>query len=168
MTASCIYFIQAGDAGPIKVGFTSGDVQRRVTQLQTGNPSALAILGAIKGTAERERQLHGRLSPWRAKGEWFKPHPDVLQVIEDELRDGEQIVFELQSSVEDRNSSHPLKQWRGDRTQRIAAELLDTDPMTYSRWERGLFLPRRRSRTVIKERTGIHAEQLVAALKDDQ
>jgi transcriptional regulator with XRE-family HTH domain len=63
--------------------------------------------------------------------------------------------------------NHPLKQWRGDRTQRVAAGLLDVDPMTYSRWERGLFLPRRKARSLIEERTGIPAERLVSALKDE-
>jgi hypothetical protein len=65
-------------------------------------------------------------------------------------------------------SDHPLKKWRGDRPQRVVADLLETDPMTYSRWERGLYLPRRKARSIIEKQTGIPATKLVLALKDDQ
>lgn len=51
--------------------------------------------------------------------------------------------------------ANPLKEWRGDRTQDEACKLLDVDAMTYSRWERGLHLPRKKHRAKIKEVTGI-------------
>jgi hypothetical protein len=57
--------------------------------------------------------------------------------------------------------ANPLKEWRGERTQDEAARLLDTDAMTYSRWERGVHLPRKSKWPVIKERTGIAPEKLI-------
>jgi len=51
--------------------------------------------------------------------------------------------------------NNPLKEWRGDRTQEEASKLLDVDAMTFSRWERGLHLPRKRHWPKIKDVTGI-------------
>lgn len=56
--------------------------------------------------------------------------------------------------------SNPLKDWRGDRTQDEAARLLGTDAMTYSRWERGIHLPRKSKWPVIEEKTGIPPARL--------
>jgi transcriptional regulator with XRE-family HTH domain len=55
----------------------------------------------------------------------------------------------------------PLKEWRGNRPQHEAARLLDTDAMTYSRWERGIHLPRKSKLPEIEEKTGISLEQLL-------
>jgi hypothetical protein len=85
MSDAYVYFIQADEAGPIKIGFTAGDPQARLNQLQTGNPSALKLLGAIKGTTAKERELHAALSEHRLQGEWFKPHPSVVSAIDAEL-----------------------------------------------------------------------------------
>jgi hypothetical protein len=51
--------------------------------------------------------------------------------------------------------TNPLKEWRGERTQDQAGELLGVNAMTYSRWERGVHLPRKKHWPVIKEKTGI-------------
>lgn len=60
--------------------------------------------------------------------------------------------------------TNPLKEWRGDRTQDEAGELLGVDAMTYSRWERGVHLPRKRNWATIREKTGIAPEQLLEHL----
>jgi hypothetical protein len=80
-----VYFIQADGNGPIKIGFTSEDPARRLNQLQTGNASALKLLGAIKGSHARERQFHAELAEWRLQGEWFESHPTVLAIVEDAM-----------------------------------------------------------------------------------
>ncbi len=64
--------------------------------------------------------------------------------------------------------ANPLKEWRGDRTQQEAATLLETDAMTYSRWERGLHLPRKSKWPVIKEKTGIPPERLLEIVGEAQ
>lgn len=50
---------------------------------------------------------------------------------------------------------NPLRKWRGERTQDEAGELLGVDAMTFSRWERGIHLPRKTQWAKIEEVTGI-------------
>jgi transcriptional regulator with XRE-family HTH domain len=61
--------------------------------------------------------------------------------------------------------TNPLKQWRGERTQEEACELLGVDAMTLSRWERGVHLPRKKHWPKIEEVTGITASRLVESMK---
>ena len=68
-----IYFIRAGDAGPIKVGF-SVNVPRRLSTLQMGCPCPLVLLHDEAGTLDDERAWHDRLSEFKVRGEWFKPN----------------------------------------------------------------------------------------------
>lgn len=51
--------------------------------------------------------------------------------------------------------TNPLKAWRGTRTQDEVCSLLGVDAMTYSRWERGIHLPRKKQWAKIEEVTGI-------------
>ena len=51
--------------------------------------------------------------------------------------------------------TNPLKTWRGSRTQDEVCSLLGVDAMTYSRWERGVHLPRKKQWAKIEEVTGI-------------
>lgn len=51
--------------------------------------------------------------------------------------------------------SNPLKTWRGERSQEQVSALLGVDAMTYSRWERGVHLPRKTQWAKIEEVTGI-------------
>lgn len=93
MSDQWVYFIQADEGGPIKIGFTADDPKRRLSQLQTGNASTLKLLGSIKGTAARERQFHAELSEFRLQGEWFKSDPTVLAAVQNALTaDDEPIV----------------------------------------------------------------------------
>ena len=61
--------------------------------------------------------------------------------------------------------TNPLKQWRGERTQEEACELLGVDAMTLSRWERGVHLPRKKHWSKIEEVTGIAPARLVEGMK---
>lgn len=95
MSDQFVYFIQADESGPIKIGFTADDPQRRLSQLQTGNPSALKLLGAIKGTTARERQFHADLAEWRLQGEWFQSHPTVLSTVEAALSSAQAVCTKV-------------------------------------------------------------------------
>lgn len=68
-----VYFIRHGNSGPIKIGRAS-EVKRRIGQLQTGNPTALQLLGWLVASndAAMEKELHEHYSEYRARGEWFK------------------------------------------------------------------------------------------------
>ena len=68
-----IYFIQSGEKGPIKIGFTI-DPEKRLGHLQCANPCELTLLKAIHGDMEEERRLHEKFRHLRIRGEWFKPN----------------------------------------------------------------------------------------------
>lgn len=79
------YFIQAGD-GPVKIGSTHGDPNRRLKELQTGSSEPLRLLGTLDG-AEWERELHERFAEWRLHGEWFDADAPGLRELLNEARE---------------------------------------------------------------------------------
>lgn len=64
-----VYFIQAVNGGPIKIGRTFTSVDSRLAGLQTGNPAELRVVGMIQGASESE--LHAKFAKERLRGEWF-------------------------------------------------------------------------------------------------
>jgi hypothetical protein len=76
-----IYFIQDGDDGPIKIGY-SDDVARRVRDLSTSTHNKLQILLVISGEREQEDQLHERFGFAHKRGDWFWPVKDLLSFID--------------------------------------------------------------------------------------
>lgn len=83
---SVVYFIAAGDHGPIKIGFAS-NLRRRLHGLQTGNHEYLKVLGWISpGTKEIEKQLHHDLRRHRIHGDWFQPTDEVWNLVASHAR----------------------------------------------------------------------------------
>ncbi|MEA2495755.1 MAG: hypothetical protein QOJ29_3666 [Thermoleophilaceae bacterium] len=76
-----VYFVAAGDDGPIKVGFTRGVLSRRLADLQVVSPVRLRALYAIHGGRDRERRIHVELHEHRLHGEWFEREP-VLRYLD--------------------------------------------------------------------------------------
>jgi hypothetical protein len=76
-----VYFVQSGDAGPIKIGFAF-DIEKRLAQLQVGNPETLHLRGAYRGTIDAEVDEHERFDASRLRGEWFHPTSELLVFIE--------------------------------------------------------------------------------------
>jgi hypothetical protein len=81
-----VYFIQAGQDGPIKIG-VAADPLLRLDDLQVGSPVALTLLAAIPGGAVHERQLHARFAEGRIRGEWFSADTpglkgEILEVLD--------------------------------------------------------------------------------------
>jgi hypothetical protein len=76
---SCvIYFAQAGDFGPIKIGYTSERaLSRRLCDLQCGCPWPITIRRLIPGSRALESELHRVFNPWQLTGEWFQPVTEV-------------------------------------------------------------------------------------------
>lgn len=72
-----IYFIQAGDGGPIKIGF-SADPEKRLVKVQSDNAAECQLLGILPGGEAEELALHARLAGARIRGEWFAATPEVL------------------------------------------------------------------------------------------
>lgn len=76
-----IYFVQDGEDGPIKIGY-SDDVVRRIAELSIGAHRELRVLLVISGEIEQEKQLHDRFSFAHKKGEWFWPVNELLSFID--------------------------------------------------------------------------------------
>lgn len=73
-----IYFIQDTSVLNIKIGFTAGDAEKRLRELQTGSPCGLVVLATIPGEKALERTLHERFASARVHGEWFRPVPELI------------------------------------------------------------------------------------------
>jgi DNA-binding transcriptional regulator YdaS (Cro superfamily) len=77
-----VYFVQAGEAGPIKIGYAA-DVSRRLTKMQADCPIKLRIVSTIPaGSRVTEKALHSSLSPHLIFGEWFEPAGPVTAAAE--------------------------------------------------------------------------------------
>jgi hypothetical protein len=76
-----IYFIQPTDGGAIKIGFTD-DLGQRIKALESHYGCSLALLHAMPGGRDVERELHGRFSRLRlGKTEQFRPAAELLAFI---------------------------------------------------------------------------------------
>lgn len=79
--AKQIYFVQCGQDGPIKIGFTAGDPGKRMKSMQCNTPHELKLMGTKRGGLKDERRLHIKFALHHIRGEWFHPVPDLLEFI---------------------------------------------------------------------------------------
>ena len=75
-----VYFIQAGEDGPIKIGFAK-HVGARLSTLQTDNHCELRILGVCNGDRDCEARTHQQFRMDHIRGEWFRPTKALLNHI---------------------------------------------------------------------------------------
>lgn len=75
-----IYFIQAGDDGPIKIGYAARSVERRIAVLQAGNHRTLHIRRVVEGNRLTETWLHRHFAAHRIDREWFRPCDTMLTI----------------------------------------------------------------------------------------
>lgn len=73
-----VYFVQVGDTGPVKIGVT-GDVARRMAELQTGCAWQLRLLAVAPAAPHTEAEMHAKFAPARFRGEWFVPAPEIVR-----------------------------------------------------------------------------------------
>ena len=76
-----VYFARSGECGPIKIGYSSTDVLRRLATLQTGHWELIRLVGVMIGCPKDETDLHKRFSKYRLMGEWFEPSDEVLEYV---------------------------------------------------------------------------------------
>ena len=76
-----IYFVQAGEEGPIKIGVAE-NVERRIAGLQVAHFVDLKLRLMLEGDDRHESYLHAKFEPYRMRGEWFKPVVQLLAFIE--------------------------------------------------------------------------------------
>ena len=79
-----IYFLQAGESGPVKIGM-AGDIWKRVRALQLAHYEDLHIRGHIAdwrwgNYAWAEQVLHARFVQHRIRGEWFSPAKEITSL----------------------------------------------------------------------------------------
>ena len=72
-----VYFIQAGEGGPVKIGFTSYP-QKRLAALQTAHYQVLSLIREVPGGSDVEAYFHRRFAARRLAGEWFAFDADML------------------------------------------------------------------------------------------
>lgn len=76
-----LYFVQDSENGAIKIGVAE-DVVSRLRGLQVGNPHELVILAYVsESPVGLETFLHSLLSQHLIRGEWFRPHDDVMDAV---------------------------------------------------------------------------------------
>jgi hypothetical protein len=79
---SGIYFIQQGDDGPVKIGYTERSVKQRIYDLQTASPFPLRLVGLITPAKKSwEKQIHLKFYKDKMTGEWFEPSPGLVDYI---------------------------------------------------------------------------------------
>lgn len=72
-----VYFIQAAENGPVKIG-VADDPVKRITALQTAHHENLRLIRLLDGDSELEKVLHRRFSDIHVRGEWFRFTPELL------------------------------------------------------------------------------------------
>ncbi len=76
-----IYFLQATEGGPVKIGHTN-NVKRRLEHLEFHYGRSLTLLGTREGGLRREREIQARFSHLRLGiTEQFRPASDLMQFI---------------------------------------------------------------------------------------
>ena len=76
-----VYFIQAGDNGPIKIGVSSTP-REHVKILQQGSPEELKLIAQIPGDRSLEKKVREDLKAFRRGRKWFDATDEVLDYIE--------------------------------------------------------------------------------------
>lgn len=80
MTTTYVYFLRVGVHGPVKIG-TAQNPWARATELQTGNPDELFVVGVVPGNTTLERSFHQWLAGYRIRGEWFRNEGLVAELV---------------------------------------------------------------------------------------
>lgn len=74
-----IYIVQDTASSLVKIGFTDS-ARRRLSKMQSDCPTELRLVALLDGSRNAERELHVQFSAHRERGEWFRPHPDILML----------------------------------------------------------------------------------------
>lgn len=76
-----VYFFTNGNN--IKIGYTKGDITKRLKQLNTGSDAQLYCLGYITGNKLKEKELHQYFSKYKIRnnGEWFYSSLELIEYI---------------------------------------------------------------------------------------
>jgi hypothetical protein len=76
-----VYFIRAGDGGPVKIGWSAKAGGVRLNQMQVSNHERLNLIRLVETFRRGERWYHARYEARRVRGEWFSFCEDMLVAI---------------------------------------------------------------------------------------
>lgn len=76
-----VYMIGSDEHRHVKLGYTSGVVEKRLKGLRTGSPVALRVLWQCDGDQQLERRLHRAFKGQRRSGEWFDLGDSPVQAV---------------------------------------------------------------------------------------
>ena len=79
-----VYFIRAGETGPVKIGWAK-DAEARRKQLQTSHHEPLRVIRTIEAGRKAEVWLQDHFAAWCLHGEWFQMIPEMLIIEPPEL-----------------------------------------------------------------------------------
>lgn len=100
-----VYFIQAGDGGMVKIGY-SAHPESRLSKMQSDSAVRLAILGIMPGALAEEQAMHERFAAHRELGEWFRPAQEIV-----DFARSFGVPPRLRRAVYMRYPDSPLKAW---------------------------------------------------------
>lgn len=72
-----LYFVQAGDNGPVKIGY-SRSPKNRIMTLGTARADRLTVLAITDGDRAAEKAAHARFAHLLQRNEWFSPSEELL------------------------------------------------------------------------------------------
>lgn len=78
-----VYLISLGDAGLVKIGFTT-KIEHRLRAFRTATPGAITVHLTIEGPRSLEARLHRRFDVDHAGREWFRLSDEIRAFIEAE------------------------------------------------------------------------------------
>jgi hypothetical protein len=88
------------DGEKFKIGMTRGKIEKRVAELQTGNPNEIWIHSYYETMypAKIEKMLHGRHATSNVKNEWFDLSVSEVLNFKNECKQCEEILKVLQDN----------------------------------------------------------------------
>ena len=90
-----VYFFQAGNEGPIKIGY-SLEPEKRLENLQGAVWCKLRSIGFVTTGSmgkELEKALHSKFNHLRIRGEWFWPTIELTDFITEFIANFRKVVF---------------------------------------------------------------------------
>ena len=125
-----VYFIRAGENGPVKIG-QAADPASRLFDFQSGHYEILLLVRQILGGRREERALHHTYRALRIRGEWFRWCETMATVIPDLAGAPDTHVSALRTFMDDHNL-----------TEVQMAERLGISQSAVNRYASGLRMPR--------------------------
>lgn len=74
------YVIQQSGGGVVKVGVSKNPF-KRVMQIRQTVPFEMELIALISDGKTTEKEMKSLLEPWKQKGEWFAPRPELNEYL---------------------------------------------------------------------------------------